>query len=150
MNDAMHAEVVNQGPVAVIFRKDAANNKVAFLQQTLDLSTEGGTISVWHGKGKETKVVPLSYYHSTLKISDADELDMANRFAHEFQPVFGISLRKRLGKDLSTHKSIPKSAVETLQKKPFDQAEYMEKLSLTLQAAIKAALDAVNAEYATK
>lgn len=153
METNAHNDVVSKGPVAVIFRRDAAGNKVAFLQQELDLSVEGGTIKIWHeGKGKETQTVPLSYYHATTKLSDADELDMANKFAAGFVPVFGIQIRKRLGKDLSTHKTFPKSANETLkepERKPFNQDEYMAKLSITLQAAIKAALEAVNAEYSS-
>jgi len=149
-------------PVPVIFRRDAAGNKVAFIQSSLSLSEEGGTIAVWHpGKQRDVSTVPLSYYHATTKLSDDEETNLANTFASDYLPKFGISIRKRLGKDLSArddHPSKAKGANTTTQPKarratdtkPFDQNEYLAKISVAITAAVTAALEAVSKEYASK
>lgn len=158
MNAQAYETAVNSGPIPVIFRRDSAGNRVAFLQQELDLSVEGGRIKVWHeGHQKDTSEVPLTYYHSTTKLSESEEADLANKFAEGFQPKFGISIRKRLGKDLSKHVTAqsaeqPKSANSTLRRAgdkqsfAFNQEEYRAKMQIAIQAAIAA----VDAEYANK
>jgi len=156
MNAQAYETTVNSGPVPVIARKDSAGNAVIFIQSELDMSKEGGEIAVWHN-GVETRKVPLSYYHSSTKLEHDKELEVLNKFATEFKPTFGVAVKRRLGKDLSKHRTVvqddePKSANNTLRRssdKPvfsFNQEEYRAKMQIAIQAAIAA----VDAEYNSK
>ena len=158
----MNAQLIKQAeaaPVAVIFKRDPAGNRVAFLKDSQDHSVDGGKISVWHeGKAREVEEVPLSYYHSSKALEHADLLDIQNKFAESYQPKFGIAVKSRLGKDLSKHVTSvnnndhAKSANSTLRRatdKPvfsFNAEEYKAKMQIAIQAAIAA----VDAEYAQK
>lgn len=149
MNAQAYTTTVNNGPVPVIFRRDAAGNRVVFLQSELDLSVEGGRIKIWHeGKGKQTAEVPLSYYHATTKLSDVDAMELANKFAEGFQPKFGVAVRHRLAKDLSQHPSVAKAADTTkdnnrrasdTEAAPFDKNAFVEKIILAVTTALREA-----------
>lgn len=157
MNAQAYETAINAGPVPVIARKDSAGNAVIFIQSELDMSKEGGEIAVWHN-GVETRKVPLSYYHSSTKLEHEKELETLNRFATEFKPTFGVAVKRRLGKDLSKHRTAiqsdeqPKSANSTMRRasdKPaftFNQEEYRAKMQIAIQAAIAA----VDAEFQQK
>lgn len=156
----MNAQAISQNdtaPVPVIFRKDAANNKIAFIQSTANF--QDNTIEVWRqGVGRSTEKMPMDYYKSAKALSHEEELDIANRFAEDYVPRFGIVIRKRIAKDASRHHTstqnneTPKSANDTLRRssdKPvftFNQEEYRMKMQIAIQAAIAA----VDAEYSQK
>ena len=143
-------------PVPVIFRKDKANNKIAFLQASANFADN--TIEVWRqGVGRAVEKMPLQYYNDAQPLSHEEELDTANRFAEDYVPRFGIVIRKRITKDKNRHHTMqhaeqPKSANSTLRRssdKPvftFNQEEYRAKMQIAIQAAIAA----VDAEFQQK
>ena len=143
---------MDTAPVPVILRRDAASNPVVFIQNSLDLSKDGGVISVWHvGKRREASVVPLSYYYATTRLDETSASHLENKFAEGWMPKFGLNIRHRLGKNLEhrpDHPAHNKSAASTVQKaeKPFNKELYMEKLQMALEASIRAAFKIVAEE----
>lgn len=155
----MNAQAISQNdtaPIPVIFRKDAANNKIAFLQASANFADN--TIDVWrNGVGRAVEKMPMQYYKDARPLSHEEELDTANRFAEDYVPRFGMVIRKRIAKDASRHSSLQnheqtKSANSTLRRasdKPafaFNQEEYRAKMQIAIQAAIAA----VDAEFQQK
>ncbi len=158
MNNVQVKDLANVAPVAVIFRRDAAGNPVGFLKDTLNMSDgECGTIGVWHREGgKNVRTVPMSYYDATTKLSDAEELEMANKFAEGYRPKFGIAVKRRVAKDKSEHSTHPAKAANTSRRSTdtpveqapaveastpaFDKKEFVEKLIVSFANALRDAI----------
>lgn len=137
----------------IIIRKLSDGEKVVFLLDTLDV--EKDKICMWPASSEDDTVFPvnLEAYRNSVSVSDEEEQSLMKRFGDVHNIQFGLQLRKRLYKqNVHSHKSqSEKNVNSTLRRasdKPeFDKELYMEKLSMAMQAAIKAAFDAVNAEF---
>lgn len=89
-------------PVAVIFKRDPAGNRIGVLKDSLSFKDDSnGTVSCWfEGRGNETSTMPKTYYDKCDRLSDVEVEVMVDKFKAAFNLPY-IEVKSRLGKDLS-------------------------------------------------
>lgn len=101
-----HVDLNVPVPVAVIFKRDPANNRIAILKDSLSFKDDqNGTISCWfEGRGNETSTMPKSYYDKCDPLPDVEVEVMADKFKAAFNLPY-IEIKSRLGKNLHAIKA---------------------------------------------
>lgn len=148
-------------PVAVIFKRDPAQNMVAILKDSLSFQNDpDGTVEIWfNGRGAETTTMPKSYYDKCDPLNEAETELMSDKFKAAFDLPY-IEIKSRLGKNLHSIKARHtgqanepvKSVNDTMRRatdKPtntFDHAAYRAEM----QAAIAEAMNSVDVKFGLK
>lgn len=129
----------------IIARTTPDNRSAVFLLDTMD---DKGNIKAWFPDQDEVVASNLDYYKTTKSTSDAQEIEMANKYTTKFGFGTGITIRRKLFR--ASHmptKTVPKethpeSVNEQItsteaDKITLDQIEFTERLLMTIMKSLR-------------
>ncbi len=134
----------------IINRIDPTNIPVVFLLDSLD---EKGNLQVWNPTTDEVVASTLDYYKKTKAVTDAQEVDLANKYVAKFGLGENFTIRRKLfraSKIASLHNvKQPETApnpvkppehsvqVQTRQGTVIPAEEFVEKIIVALTKALR-------------